>query len=374
MCLAFAARARLGAQRQIFRTLGSLRRFLIFSSGDIKMRVHGWALALLSFGVASGAAADDTNYPLVIDNCGIEIKFDAAPARSVTIGQSATEMLYALGLGDRVSGTSVWFTPILPQFKDLNAGVERLADNDPSFESVVSKRPELVAVQYEWHVGESGIVATREQFHDLGVPTYILPADCDTKDNSVGADGTRFSAFSTNAVYKGIAELAAIFDVQEAGFDLSEDLKAREAAAIARAAALELPEGLSAVFWFSSADLEIDPYVAGRLGAPGYMMSKLGIENVVQSNEEWPTVGWETIAKADPDIIVIAEMDRRRFPADDVEAKLAFLHSDPVTSQMTAVKEGRIVRMDAHAMSATMRTILGLESLSKSLEEMSFDR
>src|SRR3546814_2816472 len=94
-------------------------------------------------------------------------------------------------------------------------------------------------------------------------------------------------------------------------------------------------------------------------------MDKLGIDNVIQSDEEWPTVGWESIAKSDPTVIVIAEMDRRRFPADDVEKKLAFLKTDPVAEEMTAVREGRIIVMDAHAMSATMRSIFGLETVDR---------
>ncbi|BES73612.1 ABC transporter substrate-binding protein [Marinobacter nanhaiticus D15-8W] len=334
------------------------------------IRLLAFALAALP---ALLVAAETTDYPLTIRNCGLDVSFDAAPDNTVTIGQSATEIIYSLGVGETVSGTSVWFNPTLPEFKALNAGIERIADNDPSFEAVVNKKPDLVAVQYEWHVGATGSVATRGQFHELGIPTYIMPADCDTKDNSTGGDGTRVTAFSTDSIYKGITELAAIYDVKNAGADLVDSLKAREADAVERAESLDLPDDLSAVFWFSSADLEIDPYVAGRLGAPGYMMDKLGIENVIESNEEWPTVGWESIAKADPDVIVVARMDRRRFPADDVEKKLAFLRKDPVTSQMTAVQEGRIVQMDAHAMSATMRTIFGLEELSETLGEMSFD-
>ena len=66
-------------------------------------------------------------------------------------------------------------------------------------------------------------------------------------------------------------------------------------------------------------------------------------------------------------------MDRRRFPADDIEAKREFLRSDPVTREMNAVKNNRIVEMDAHAMSATMRTIYGLESLAEALSNMSFN-
>ncbi|MGI6244560.1 MAG: ABC transporter substrate-binding protein [Pseudochelatococcus sp.] len=321
-----------------------------------------------SFLLAPGAfAAEATHYPLTLKNCGIDVTFDHAPQRTVTIGQSATEVLYSLGLSDRVVGTSVWFNEVLPEFRDVNDKVERLADNDPSFESVVQKRPDLVAIQFVWHVGPEGIVATRDQFHDLSIPTYTMPADCIAKDNTVGVDGTRSELFNTESLYQGIRELAEIFDIPERGDRLVADLKAREQAAIARAAAFRSKD-ISAVFWFSSADMDIDPYVAGRKGAPAYMMDKLGIRNVVESDEEWPVVGWETIARANPDIIVIARMNRRRFPADDHEKKLEFLRTDPVASQMEAVKHNRIIVMDAHAMDATIRTIGGIETLAEGLE------
>ncbi|GEK71518.1 ABC transporter substrate-binding protein [Halomonas halophila] len=307
-------------------------------------------------------------------NCGRDIHVDAAPERTVTVGQSATEILYALGLADRVVGTSVWFTPVLPEFREANTDIERIADNDPSFEAVVNRRPDIVTAQYEWHIGPTGSVATRDQFQDLGINTYIMPADCDTKNNATGGDGTRTAAFSTDSVYKGIHELATIFDANDAGDELIDELKDREENAISRAESLSLPDDISAVFWFSSPDGSSDPYVAGRLGAPGYMMDKLGIQNVIQSNEEWPTVGWETIARSDPDLIVIATMDRRRYAADSVETKRDFLRHDPVASQMSAVQNGHIIEMDAHAMSATMRTIFGLETLVDALSGMSFAR
>ena len=159
-----------------------------------------------------------------------------------------------------------------------------------------------------------------------------------------------------------------IYDVQSNGVELIESLKASEADAIAQAQALNLPTGTSALFWFSSADMEADPYVAGRQGVPAYMMDKLGVDNVVTSDEEWPLVGWETLAKADPSFIVIAEMNRRRFPADDVEMKRQFLMNDPVASEMTAVKEGRIITIDAHAMSPTVRAIYALGQVAEALE------
>lgn len=328
------------------------------------------AASVVSLGQAAYAATD---YPLTLTNCGVEISVESPPEQTVTVGQSATEILYSLGLADSVVGTSVWFNPVLPQFTEVNDQIERIANDDPSFEAVVNKRPDLVAVQYEWHVGPTWSVASRDQFHELGIATYIMPADCDTKDNSTGGDGTRTAAFSTQSIYKGITELAEIYDVQDAGESLVTDLNAREEHAINLASSLDLPEDLSAVFWFSSTDLGVSPFVAGQLGAPGYMMDKLGIRNVIESDEEWPTVGWESIAQADPDVIVIAAMDRRRFPADDIEAKREFLHNDQVTREMTAVRNNRIVEMDAHAMSATMRSIYGLESLAEALSTMSFN-
>ncbi|MBS3651666.1 ABC transporter substrate-binding protein [Pseudaminobacter sp. 19-2017] len=332
------------------------------------MTVSPVALAVGSLGLLTAvAAAEPTKYPLALENCGETLTFQNAPASTVTVGQAATEVLYSLGLGDRVTGTSVWFNEVLPEFKEVNDKVERLADNDPSFESVVAKKPELVTVQFIWHVGPDGIVASRTQFHDVGIPTYVLPADCVAKDNTIGVDGTRSELFSTRTIHQGVRELAEIFDVQDKGEELVASLTERENAAIEEAKALNL-EGVSAVFWFSSAEMDIDPYVAGRKGAPAYMMDKLGIRNVVESDEEWPVVGWETIAKANPTLIVIAKMDRRRFPADDYEKKLEFLKSDPVASQMDAVKNSRIVVMDAHAMGATIRTVAGIEMLSKSLK------
>lgn len=323
------------------------------------------ASALCATGLGFAAQAD-TTYPLTLENCGSEVTFDKAPETTVTVGQAATEVLYALGLGEKVTGTSVWFTRVLPEFEELNAGVERLADNDPSFESVVAKRPGLVSVQYEWHVGPQGIVATREQFSDLGIPTYVLPADCVGKDNTKGSDGTRLEMYEMSSVYRGIEEMAQIFNVPERGTELVASLKARETAAIETAKALDLTDS-SAVFWFSSAEMDIDPYVAGQAGAPAYMMEALGLRNVIESNEEWPTVSWETIARANPSVIVVARMERRRFEADDVEKKLEFLRTDPVASQMDAVKNDRIVILDAHAMDPSIRNISALETLAEAL-------
>lgn len=94
-----------------------------------------------------------------------------------------------------------------------------------------------------------------------------------------------------------------------------------------------------------------------------------GGENVIDSAEEWPTVGWETIAKASPSVIVLGEMSRRRFPADDWQVKLEYLKSDPVTKLIPAVKENHLPVVDVQTMNAGIRTIDGVEKLADALVE-----
>ena len=325
------------------------------------------ATLVTALGLSTLAHAAPTHYPLTVENCGSKLTFEQAPSRAVTIGQAGTEMLYAMGLGPTLVGTSLWFNDVLATYKTENDRIQRLADNEPSFEAVIGKRPQLVAVELEWMVGPQGVVGTREQFHELQIPTYLMPSDCEAKDNLVGADGTRLEAFRIDSIYKSISQLAEIFDVQGRGRQLNDELKASLAKSVATVRNKDLKH-TSALFWFSSASLDIDPYVAGHKGIPDFMLNTLGVRNVVQSNEEWPTVGWETIAKANPTFLVIARMDRRRFPADDHLQKLAFLRSDPVTRNMDAVKNNRIIILDALALQASIRTFDGLEQLATAID------
>lgn len=324
--------------------------------------VAGTALFLTS-GLSHAAK---TEYPLTIKNCGRDITFNAAPKRVATVGQNSTEILYALGLADRVVGTSLWFGPVPDAYKAANDKIAVIAQNIPSFEGIIAKKPDLVASQFEWQIGPAGTVASYEQFSELKVPVYTAPADC-AKDNEDGGDGVRKGMFDIAMVYQEVADLATIFDVQDKGEELIASLKTREAAAKNKIAGME--SNVSAVFWFSSADLQLDPYVAGKLGPAAWIAQTLGVKNVIDSAEEWPTVGWETIAKAQPSVIVLGEMSRRRFPADDWQVKMDYLKSDPVTQLIPAVKANHLPVIDVQTMNAGIRTIDGVEKLADALVE-----
>ena len=330
---------------------------------------HFFTSMTFAFGLTGLAAPSlaATQYPLTISNCGQQVTFEKAPAKIVSIGQGMTEVLFSLGLADKITGTAVWVGPVLPQYAEANSEIKRLADNDPSFESVVGAEPDLVAAEFEWHVGAQGSVGKREQFSELGINTYVAPADCVAKINTDGGDGVRKELFTMDLIYQEIAELSEIFDIKNRGDALIADLKKREANAVASISGAPA-KNLPVVFWFSSKEVNGDAFIAGKNSAPAYILKTLGAANVVTTEEEWPLVGWETIAEATPAVIVIATMDRRRYAADDPKVKLDFLENDPVTKELDAVKNKRFVMMDAQSMNPTIRTIDGIEILAKGIK------
>ena len=318
---------------------------------------------------AAGASLAATHYPLTLPNCGAPVTVQAAPQRAVSLGQASTEILLSLGLAPRMVGTGVWFGPLPEHLRADNAKVPRLADNAPSFEAVADTAPDIVVAQYTYHVGPNGEVAKPEQLASLGIPSYVSPSDCDGKQVTAtsNADGSRSQMFSMDLVNKEIRELATIFDVGPAGEHLTAQLQARIQAATERAARTG-QKPLSVVYWFSSTRLEGDPWVAGKNGAPGYINRLLGLRNIVDSDEEWPGVSWESIAASNPDVIVVARMQRRLYPADDVEKKLAFLRSDPVTRELEAVRNDRIIVVDAQSLNPSMDVVRAVEDIAAGLE------
>ncbi|CAN7599590.1 ABC transporter substrate-binding protein [Pararhizobium sp. LjRoot235] len=325
------------------------------------------AAAVVLGSLCTLAAAAPTRYPLEISNCGQTVSFDKPPQRIVSIGQGMTEVLFSLGLAGKIGGTAVWVGPVLKEYEAQNRKIKRLADNDPSFESVVGEAPDLVAAEFEWHVGAQGSVGKREQFSGLGINTYVSPADCVAKVNTDGGDGRRKELFTMDLIYQEIRELSQIFDIKDRGDALIADLKKRESDAAALVLGARLSD-IPVVFWFSSKEVEGDAFIAGKNSAPAYILKALGARNVVTTEEEWPLIGWETIAAANPSVIVIATMDRRRYAADDPAVKIDFLEKDPVTSQLDAVRNKRFIQMDAQSMNPTIRTIDGIETLAQGIK------
>ena len=101
-------------------------------------------VVLLLTGCAASVAApqtpppDDLGFPLTIDNCGTEVTLDAAPERVVTIKSTSTEMMLALGLGDRIVGTACQDGPVPEQWAADAAGIPSLAQTAPAVSEAAS--------------------------------------------------------------------------------------------------------------------------------------------------------------------------------------------------------------------------------------------
>lgn len=314
------------------------------------------------------AAAGATKYPLTIDNCGVPVTIRKAPQRAIGLGQNSAEILLLLGLEDKMAGTAFWPSKVLPELADANAKVKLLTVEFPTFESLLAVDPDFVAAALPSLLGDSSKVAKRADFDKVDVPSYLSPSTCVTRNDAGDAYGSRSQLWNMELLYREIDELSQIFDVAERGQKLIADFKAREAALRAKVPAGD--KKLSYVFWFSSPNATADAYLGGKNGASGFIADLLGGRNAITAEAEWPTLGWEAIIAANPDVIVVANLDRNRWELDKPEAKIKFLNSDPAVSQMTAVKNKAIVVMDGQAMNPTIRTVYGAEQVAEQLKSL----
>jgi iron complex transport system substrate-binding protein len=120
----------------------------------------------------SGTPSAEAAFPLTItDDDGVEVTIDAEPQRIVTFAPSMTEIVFALGLGDRLVGVS-------GPFDDFPAAAKRIEQVggagdfgvDPNVEKVVSLEPDLfltIPGGDQW----------KERLRDLDVPVVTLHAD-----------------------------------------------------------------------------------------------------------------------------------------------------------------------------------------------------
>ncbi|MCX4231916.1 ABC transporter substrate-binding protein [Streptomyces ortus] len=328
----------------------------------VALLVSGIVLLTGCGGADSPAGGGTSAAAVTLDNCGHTVRVESPPRKAVSLNQGTTEILFSLGLADRMAGTATWTDPVMKGLEKADAKVKRIADNNPSFERVLDADPDFVAASFVSTLGKGG-VATREQFEKLGVPAYVSPSDCAGKDNTGDGDGAREKALGIDAIYGEIRDLAEVFGVEERGEKLVAELRQR----MKRATAGIDASDVSLLYWFANSE---SPYMAGCCGAPGIITRAFGAQNVFDdTHEEWPQINWETVADRDPDVLVIGDLTRKSQTAESARKKIEFLESDPVTKNMTAVKKKRYVLLSGQAMNPTIRTVEGVEQVAAALRE-----
>ncbi|WP_455771143.1 hypothetical protein [Streptomyces hirsutus] len=90
------------------------------------------------------SASSLEGFPVTIDNCGARTTYAKPPSRVVTVHQHPAELLLALGLKDRMVGTALPGSAVLPEpAKDFEA-IPELAQRETSFEEILDTEPDFV--------------------------------------------------------------------------------------------------------------------------------------------------------------------------------------------------------------------------------------
>lgn len=312
--------------------------------------------ALLLAGCAASPAVSQTSppsdapaaFPLTIDNCGTEVTLAAAPQRVVTIKSTSTEMMLALGLGDRIVGTAFQDGPVPERWAADAAGIPSLAPKMPNEEAVLEAEPDLVYAGWESAFSPDAAGA-RDELATLGVASYVQPAACQSAEQPTKLD--------FDEVFREIEEAGAIFGVPDAAAAVVTEQRAQ-------LADIEKASGAPTALWWSSGT--DTPYVGAGIGAPQLLLETAGFTNIAADvASTWSPLGWEAIIAADPDVIVLVDSDW-----NSAQHKMDYLAGNPATAAMTAVQQQRYIVVPFAASEAGVRSVEAAASIADQWREL----
>ncbi|MFE5893528.1 ABC transporter substrate-binding protein [Streptomyces sp. NPDC056462] len=297
------------------------------------------ALCLAAAATGCGAnvesSTDAKSTAVTLTNCGRKVTFDKVPERVVTNDVGITELMFALGLEDRMAGFA------MPDDKgDLSSvpwedgydKVKWLSKDQLTKENVVDARADLVFAGWNYGFREDGGF-TPNALKKLGIPSYVLTESC----HNGRTETARGIMPPLEALYADLTNLGKLFGVEKRAATLIADFKKQIAGVRAKApGAADRPK----VFLYDSG--QDQPFTSGRYAAPEQIISEAGGVNVMHDLEDsWTTVGWETVVERDPDVIVICD-----YGNVSAEQKKKFLLSYAPLRNVSAVKHKRIFVLD----------------------------
>jgi len=297
---------------------------------------------------AATSGSPTADKPVVIQNCDTKVTFAAAPKRVVSIKSTSTEILLALGLGDRIVGTAFQDGPVPAKWASQAARLHKISDFMPSEEALLALEPDMVYTGWEsaFSPDQAG---TRAELTALGVGTYVQPAACRT----TGAPAKLTFA----DIFGELKQVGSIFRVDAAADKLVAQQKA-ELATVKKSS-----KGLSALWYSSGTDT---PYVGAGTGAPELVMQTVGLKNVAADvKQTWSTLGWESIVADDPDVIILIDATW-----NTAASKITSLESNPATAKLSAVKNHRYITLPFPASEGGVRTVDAAVSVSKQLKAL----
>ncbi len=290
-------------------------------------------LAACAPAVPSNEAAGIT----ITDGLGREVQLESAAQRVVSLAPSNTEILFALGAGDKVVGRD--------EVSDYPAEALPLPTvggwSGFSAEAIVALKPDLVLAS---ELNTPELVAELE---GLGLTVYYLPNPKTLED-----------------LYVNIETVATL--TGRDATKLTDSLKARVTA---------VDEKIMPVSYHPTVFYEIDatdpskPYTAGVGTFIHLIINRAGGANFTELagiTDPYPQVSLEQLVIAPPDFIILGDSMWGTTP-EIVAAR-------PGWDVLTAVIEGRVFPFDDNLVSRPgPRLIDGLEALAKLLHPEAFE-
>lgn len=275
---------------------------------------------------ATPLAAEPTAFPLTItDDAGRQVTFERSPTRIVSIAPSNTELLFALGLDERIVGVDSYSTYPAEAAQKPQVG----SYLGPDLERVVAAEPDLILAT-EAHVG-----TVLPELDALGLPTVVIePTDLDQ-------------------VFSSMLLVGTVTDVSTRAQQVVCELQARVDAVTDAVTGAPRPR----VFFELSPDL----YTAGPGSYVDDLISRAGGDNVAAgAAEPWPQLSAEAVVSADPEVILLADHEAG-VTAEQVAAR-------PGWQQVSAVQQGRIVSLNADLVARPgPRVVDALEAIAAAL-------
>lgn len=302
------------------------------------------ALALAACGGPSGTAAP-TGGVTVSDCTGHKTTVKAPPKRVVALTTSVLEMLFWLGLGDRVVGIG---TPPKPgtspkQFEAAVQGLPKLAGpykpggyQPVPREKLLAANPDFVIGGFSSNFDAAGATSQKE-LDSSGVPSYLAVSTSCSQATTTARTGL-------DLVYRDLDNLGKIFGVSAPASTLIASMKAKTSAVATKLSGQPSPS----VFPFEYDEGTQTPFAPGNRQAVNAVITLAGGKNIFAGlDKAYQKVSWETVAQHNPDVILLIIYDNGNPTENDADFAAAekFVRGFAPLAATNAVRTGKFARL-----------------------------
>jgi iron complex transport system substrate-binding protein len=295
-------------------------------------------LLLLSPGPAvdqtGGARAPNARTRELTDEIGRKVWVPQEVNRVVSLAPNLTEIVFALGDGDHLSGDTDYCDYPLEATKKPHVG----GPLNPNLEVIASLKPDLVLATKSINRRE-----TTDALDRIGFPVYVTSGP-----------------HSVEEMITSVEHLGTVLGADKSATELAENLRGR-LADLDRRLASASPRRVLFVVW-------TEPLItAGRDTFIADALRRAGGRSVVETNAEWPQISLEEIVHLQPEVLVFASAH-----AGDTQREIDTLHTRPGWKDLTALQKGKVVVVSDAINRPAPRMVDVIERLAHALHPEAF--